>query len=50
MGIKLQKSYFYHEHMQSSYKALFVQLENSLQCKTFLGNVNIYRRKTIIQE
>lgn len=50
VGIKLQKSYFYHEHMQSSYKALFVQLENSLQCKTFLGKVHIYHLKTLIQE
>ena len=36
--------------MDSSYKALFVQLENSLSCKTFTGKVNIYHLKTLIQE
>ena len=36
--------------MESSYKALFVQLENSYICNTFRGRVNIYHLKTRIQE
>lgn len=50
VGIKLQKSYFYHAYMDSSYKALFVQLENSYSCNTFRGKVHIYHLKTRIQE
>ena len=48
VGLKLQKSYFYHAYMESSYKALFVQLENSLSCSTFRGKVHIYHLKTRI--
>jgi hypothetical protein len=36
--------------MNSSYKALFVQLENSYACNSFRGKVHIYRLKTQIQD
>ena len=45
-GIKLLKSFFNHKYCDSSYKALFVQLENSMTCKEFKGKVFIYHLKT----
>lgn len=48
VGIKLLKSFFNHKYCDSSYKALFVQLENSLLCKDFKGKVFIYHLKTQI--
>ena len=45
-GIKLLQSFFHHKYCDSSYKALFVQLENSLTCKNFKGTVFIYHLKT----
>jgi len=48
VGLKLLKSEFNHRFMHSSYKALFVQLENSYQCTNFLGKINIYHLKTRI--
>lgn len=50
MGLKLQKSFFNHCFMHSSYKALFVQLENSHSCTSFIGKIQIYHLKTRIQE
>lgn len=50
VGIKLLKSFFNHKYCDSSYKALFVQLENSLACKDFKGKVFIYHLKTQIQD
>ena len=50
VGLKLQKSFFNHAYMNSSYKALFVQLENSHACSSFRGRINIYHVKTQIQE
>lgn len=47
-GIKLLKSFFNHKYCDSSYKALFVQLENSMTCKKFTGKVFIYHLKTQI--
>jgi hypothetical protein len=47
-GIQLLKSYFNHKFCDSSYKALFVQLENSISCKSFTGKVFIYHLKTQI--
>lgn len=49
-GIKLLKSFFNHKYCDSSYKALFVQLENSITCKNFKGKVFIYHLKTKIQD
>lgn len=48
VGLKLQKSFFNHEYMKSSYKALFVQLENSHSNSSFRGKINIYHLKTKI--
>ena len=48
VGINLLKSFFNHKYCDSSYKALFVQLENSLACKDFKGKVFIYHLKTQI--
>jgi hypothetical protein len=50
VGLKLQKSFFNHAYVNSSYKALFVQLENAHQCSAFRGKINIYHLKTKIQE
>ena len=50
VGLKLLKSFFHHAYMNSSYKALFVQLENSNTCNSFRGKINIYHLKTKIQE
>ncbi len=50
VGLKLQKSFFNHAFAESSYKALFVQLENSHACNYFRGKINIYHLKTRIQE
>lgn len=47
-GIKLLKSFFNHKYCDSSYKALFVQLENALTCKNFKGKIFIYHLKTQI--
>ena len=49
-GIKLLKSFFNHRYCDSSYKALFVQLENANSCKNFKGKVFIYHLKTQIQD
>ena len=49
-GLKLLKSFFHHQYCESSYKALFVQLENSATCKDFKGKVYIYHLKTQIQD
>ena len=49
-GIKLLKSFFHHKYCDSSFKALFVQLENSISCKNFKGKVFIYHLKTQIQD
>ena len=48
VGLKLQKSYFYHTFMDSSFKALFVQLENSYSCNYLRGKIHIYHLKTRI--
>jgi hypothetical protein len=45
-GIKLLKSFFNHKFCDSSYKALFVQLENSISSKDFKDKVFIYHLKT----
>ena len=45
-GIKLLKSFFHHKYCDSSYKALFVQLENAITCKNFNGKIFIYHLKT----
>ncbi len=45
-GIKLLKSFFNHKYCDSSYKALFVQLENSNTTKEFKEKVFIYHLKT----
>lgn len=50
VGLKLLKSFFNHSFANSSYKALFVQLENSHSCTSFRGKINIYHLKTKIQE
>lgn len=47
-GIKLLKSFFNHKYCDSSYKALFVQLENSITSKEFKDKVFIYHLKTQI--
>lgn len=47
-GLKLLKGFFNHKYCDSSYKALFVQLENSATCKNFKGKVFIYHLKTQI--
>jgi len=47
-GIKLLKSFFNHKYCDSSYKALFVQLENSNTSKEFKDKVFIYHLKTQI--
>eukprot|EP00347_Sterkiella_histriomuscorum_P015972 403354991 len=49
-GIKLLKSFFNHKYCDSSYKALFVQLENAITCKNFQGKIYIYHLKTQIQD
>jgi len=47
-GLKLLKSFYHHKYCDSSYKALFVQLENSSNCKNFKGKIFIYHLKTQI--
>lgn len=50
VDLKLLKSFFHHGFSSSSYKALFVQLENCHLCNSFRGKISIYHLKTRIQE